>query len=748
MVEILDIPPPRLDPAQPQRSFVELTDWFRLLHKTIVEVTNDSDARLSTLETGGFSTLDTPEGHGAKGTGLVDDSAAFVSFVQHLHDTGNVGRLQGIYSIPNFPQFKITKSITMIGENDQATINGGTAGIDLFDLVSGSLIFENLRTINLALVNSFNTSEGNINEIRLRRWRWTNTEQLSFLVRINFGLTFPNIVKRLIVQDVVGSGGLGGISVIAPVEAFTVRDYEVTGLRVPNEPEHFFASGIMQGSGYSDGLNIGDDDPLSSAQCLYGLVDGVFVGDCLDEREPRPGQEAQAMDGIRIIAENVHLSNYVCRNYRSVSRNDNTGLYLKAKNFRAVNVNVFDAGYHEASVVFKGARRNDGARAPGYNSHIQGLQVLGSKDANGNPIFNGRGAVYLGPGDIKLTDCHIEGVGGPTENPYVAGESHPGMGAIIHCQSTANERLAIENLTVVDCKVGGTDACRVVGIEGYDQVRLRGIEIERIDNGGKFSNQADDVYPTLRLIDVFGPSNPERGVLDIDIVSVEQLLIRGIVANGVNVIGVGTNTDTMTLSHLRVRDIVCDSTVGFGIQTDGDNAVGFLDVIGGDLRQVATPIQQPTTPGLVRISNVAGVVGQDRMRAELGSAQSIAGATAEAVEFTNGNLEGWDDTNFKWVCPTDGLYAIIVALQWVNTAAYTPTTRIRYNNLTATNTLTTNNAPTDGGGGRIVHNLQAVEQIEEGQEISVDAAHTHGSARDVASAGGATINQIIIVKLD
>ena len=746
-VSILDIGPPRIDVNIPERAVQQTTDWLRLLHTTLVQAFNDSNSRIGTLEQGTFSELATPEGHDCVGDGEANDSAGFKNFVEYLHDTGDLGRLQGQYLIPDFQKFRVTNSISMFGQNDRAAIDGGQSGISLFDMVSGSLVFENLRTTNVALVNSFNTTEGQIDEVRIRKWRWTNANTLSFLIRINFD-DIPFIVKRLIVQDVIGDGGLGGISVIAPVEVFSVTNYEVRGIRVPNTPEHFFANGIMQGSGYSDGLNIGDDDPNASKLCLFGHVSGVFVYDGLDERIPRPGTEAQAMDGIRIIAENAMLTNYTCRNFRSVSKNDNTGLYLKAQNYRAANVSVFDAGYHEASVVFKGARRDNGALAPGFNAHITNLQVLGSRDANGNPVFTGRGGVYFGPGDILLQGVHIEGIGGPTESPYAPGETHPGMGALLHCQATANQRLTIENLNVVDCVVGGTAAVRALGIEGFDNVHVANARFTRISNAGKFSNQDAGTFPTMRIIDVFGPTNPAAGTLDIELCHLGEVTIREIEANGATVVGIGTDTDTMTCAHLRIRDFVADDTVTVGVQAAGDNALGFLDWIGGDMREVATPYQEATAPTLKNIRGVAGVLDLDAVRASLSSLQSVAAAATENVEFVNGDADGWSDTNFEWTCPATGLYLIRARVQWDNGATYTPVTRIRYNNLTTTNSLDQANSPTDGASSRHEHHLFAIRQIEEGQKIFLDASHNSGTAKNIGSAGGGTINRLDILKID
>ncbi len=748
---ILDIGPPRVDQVQPERSVAETTDWLRKLHKTLVDASNESSKRLSDLESGSFSTALTPEGHGCVGDGVTNDSAGFTRFIEYLHLTGDIGRLQGSYLIPDFEKFKVTREIYMFGQHDAVSIDGGSAGVELFDMVAGTLVFENIRTTNLALISSFNTTEGDIDEIRIRKWRWKNDGQLSVLVRINFSTTTPYKVKRLIVQDVIGDGGLGGVAVIAPIEVFIVTNYECRNIYVPNLAQHFFANGRMQGSGYSDGLNLGDDDPDASKLCLFGHVDGVFIENGLDERVPRPGDDAQAMDGMRLICENVQIGNYTCRNWRSVSKNDNTGFYAKGTNCRASNITVYDAGYHEGSVTFKGARRDSGGRAPGYNIHVSQLQILGSRDENGDPVFTGRGALYLGPGDIYLSDVHIEGVGGPTEDPYNPGETPPGMGPIVHCQASQNQRLTIENLNIVDCVVGGPSACRVIGVEGYDNVSLSDVRVTRVSNAGKFSNQDPAVFPTIRVIDLIGPATTANfGVVDLDLVHIQNLTIRELSPNGANVVGIGVKPETMTVHHLRIRDYVADDTVEFGLQTTGNTALGYLDWTGGDMRLVDTPFQQDVTPTMKSIRNVLGIVEITSMKSSFTGTQSIPSHATDfhRIDYLLESGEDWDDAEHEWVCPISGFYLIQARLQWDNTAVYKPKTRIRLERTASTVTLEETRLPTTGSSPEHEHLVTAYRTVEAGEKVFVEGSQNSGSARDVGSVGGINFNSVNIVRLD
>lgn len=367
---------------------------------------------------------ETPEAYGAVGDGATDDSAAWDSFIAAIMASGKPGYLTGKYLIPSANSVGLTGHVTLVAGSATMLIDGGPAGVTLFHCVSAGFSLlgapERLfRTNNVAVCDSFNLTTADLDAIRLRHWRWTNTTQLVCLVRINYDSAAFH-VEELEIYDVVGQGGLGGVHVIAPIRRIYVDRYRVRGIVVPNDPAYFSdITGKPINSGYGSGLNLGDDDGNAMRLTEICQIGSIAVEEIDDQRVPALGDEGAAVDGARIEADNVQLGLFMARSIQSASKNDTTGLYVKGRHKRIGDVFIVDGGGHEACVVFKGQTRAEedledptGFSRPGFNTYVKSMFIRSTDpDVARSPI-------YVGSDDIRVERAYFEGVGGEVENPW------------------------------------------------------------------------------------------------------------------------------------------------------------------------------------------------------------------------------------------------------------------------------------------------------------------------------------------
>lgn len=588
-----------------------------------------------------------PEHFGAVGDGVTDASAHWDRAIAFAEASGLpliLGNRR--YLIASAATRNLASMVTIIGMG-APVLDGGT-GVTLFKLVSAGLRLWNVETRNICITDSFNETTGNIAEIDIRDWRWTNTTQFSFRLRINYSSDAFK-VGRLILRNIQGSGGLGGMCFSCPIETVDIDGYSVGNIVVPNDNAYFDGDNMVN-TGYADGLLLGDDDPAAQDLGKSWSIGRLSVDGINDQRVPKSGGQIASCDGVRLMGRGMVIGQIDVRNVESQYATDTTGVYFKGRDSTIGLISIRNSGAYEGACVFKGARRTSGSQAEGYNISVGILKLFADDDKR-------RSALYLGPDDIYIGFLSIEGLGGEVEDPNNPGVRFSGSGALIYCENTDKRRLHIGRYSIVNCRVGSSAAAvKLFTLQGFREIKIGPGIIDNVANDKPFSTGTP---PPIIQVFHWGGSG-----IAADVVEIGPVLARNFSGGGVDVRLI-TLAGSVDLNRCSIWDPVVDGTVNDGIivssQADPASTVGTLQVIGGDLSACAdNVIILGITPDLKQFISCNGLLPEPAMHASLNEDQSAA--IDDPIEYTNGNTGGWDDTTFRFTAPADGNYRIDAAL--------------------------------------------------------------------------------------
>ncbi|PJK29342.1 hypothetical protein [Minwuia thermotolerans] len=600
----------------------------------------------------GWDTSVTLEAYAAAGDGVTDDSAAWNSAVADAHTNGKTLILDGrSYYIPNATTQDLTTEVTVVGIGNSKLL-GGSGGPVLFRPLSAGLRFWNIYTENMALIDNFNELTGNIDLIDIRGWRYSNGAQFSARLREDYSSGYYLTTLRLL--DISGTGGLGGLSFSLAVKYADVDDYDVRDISVPNSDDHFDGDDMIN-SGYGDGLLIGDDDPDAQDLCVRWSIGRVAVAGINDARVQKNSGQVASCDGVRLLGQNMLIGQLLIEGVTSYYRSDTTAVYFKGQNSSVGQILTINAGHHEASVVFKGARRVAGSQAKGFNIDVDKIKLFADDGED-------RAAVYFGTDDIRVGYLSVEGYGGDIEDPDDPGVRLQGSGALVYCEASESERLQIDGYSFYNCSVGGTAAAvRLFTLQGYKEIRIGVGYIDGVSNDNLFSTQtpSDDPtpYPILHVFHWVETTVAAR------LISIGPVNARNFSGNGsdVRLITMGGSVD---LDRLVVHSPICDATVNDGITlssgADPVSAIDHFELIGGDLSACPdNQLVEGITPGTRRIFGCKGVYVDPTVVADIaGGSQTINHSGVERLEYLNGDVGGWSDTDHDFTAAEAGVYLI------------------------------------------------------------------------------------------
>lgn len=524
----------------------------------------------------------TMEQFGAVGDGAANDSAAWENMIAEAHTTGKTVLLSGkTYRIPDAVRKDlVTNPVTIIGIGNPV-LDGGD-GVELFRTLEKGLTFRNVTTKNICLINT-SKFDANIDLIDVRDWTWDNrvsgtqNPQHSIRVKMVFkpasgsGLTSDLRLKKLVLRNIDGVGGLGGAAFECAIENVDIDSYSVQGIVVPDDDAHFEAGGKMKNAGYGDGLLLGDDDPDAQDECQSWSIGRVSVNDLHDQRVQRGSALIASCDGVRLQGKNISVGQVDSRLVRSAYEVDTTGAYFKAQDAVIGSIYIENAGGHEAGCVFKGARRTNGNNARGFSISVGTLKLFADDDDD-------RCAVYLAPDDVHIGFLSIEGYGGDVVDGD--GNLRSGSGPLVFCESTDKSRLHIDRYSIVNCQLGqalddsGSGQVEVFSLRGYREIKIGPGYVDNISND-KWSTRSPDMS-------IFRWSGGQSTtVTSIEIGSAH---IRGMNAGTGSAQVTLFNLDSnKRLDHFTAWNPIIDNSVDHGLVTKSGSDIGRLQVIGGDL---------------------------------------------------------------------------------------------------------------------------------------------------------------------
>lgn len=609
------------------------------------------------------------EQFGAVGDGLADDSAAWNAAVASAHSTGrHIILANKTYLIPAATVRSLTSHVTVIGVGSPV-LDGGESAPTLFKPVSAGLTFRSVTTKKLCLMESFNEMTGNVDLIDLRNWRYENTTQFTVRLRLLHN-SHPFHINRLVLRDIDGTGGLGGLCFSVGLLEVDIDGYKVKDISVPND-NAFFEGDDMVNTGYADGIVLGEDDPDIQALCDSWSIGRLSITNIFDHRVPKGEGQVASCDGCRLLGRNMSVGHIDVRGVGSQYAKDTTAVYFKGWNSVIGSIYAENSGAYEACVVIKGARRTSGSRAKGFNISIGTIKLFADDGAR-------RSAIYLGPDDIHIGFLSIEGLGGDVEDPNEPGKRLSGSGALVYCENTESNRLHIGRYSIMNCDLGaqlplpdpetgqGRGAVKIFTLQGFKEIDIGPGFIDNVTNNKLLSNQtpADDP-PAYAIIQVFhwGEKNYPTKTIRIG-----PCVAQNFTANGADV-RLYTISGKVDLGEFIALAPTIDATVVDGLVTSHQvdpvedpgvpiPKIGLVQVIGGDLSPCSDkPATLALEPDIKRFIGCIGLLEDETITARLSVAQSVPDGAAAVIEYVTGeSLADYDDAEFAFLPPLLGDY--------------------------------------------------------------------------------------------